>query len=43
MIRAPVGQIVGQINHVRPVRDEVFDLGEEYVSAAERLQRVTGA
>jgi NAD(P)H-dependent flavin oxidoreductase YrpB (nitropropane dioxygenase family) len=43
MIGAPVGQIVGQMNHVRPVRDVVFDLVEEYVSAAERLQRVTGA
>jgi hypothetical protein len=31
------------MNRVRPVRDVVFDLVEEYVSAAERLARVTGA
>jgi hypothetical protein len=43
MIGAPVGQIVGQMNAVRPVRDVVFDLVEEYVSAAERLAHVTGA
>jgi NAD(P)H-dependent flavin oxidoreductase YrpB (nitropropane dioxygenase family) len=43
MIGAPVGQIVGQMNHVRPVRDVVFELVEEYVGAAERLARVTGA
>ena len=43
LIGAPVGQIVGQMNAVRPVRDVMFDLVEEYVTASERLARVTGA
>ena len=34
---APVGQIVGRMNAVRPVRDVMFDLIEEYIEAAERL------
>jgi NAD(P)H-dependent flavin oxidoreductase YrpB (nitropropane dioxygenase family) len=34
---APVGQIVGSMNEVRPVRDVIFDLVEEYIEAAERL------
>jgi NAD(P)H-dependent flavin oxidoreductase YrpB (nitropropane dioxygenase family) len=33
----PVGQIVGRMNSVRPVRDVVFDLVEEFVEATERL------
>ncbi len=36
-----VGQIVGAMNQVRPVRDVMFQLVEEYVEAAERLARVT--
>jgi NAD(P)H-dependent flavin oxidoreductase YrpB (nitropropane dioxygenase family) len=43
MIGAPVGQIVGQMNAVRPVRDVMFDLVDEYVTASERLARVTDA
>ena len=42
LIGAPVGQVVGQMNQVRPVRDVMFDLVEEYVTASERLARVTG-
>jgi hypothetical protein len=42
MIGAPVGQIVGQMNAVRPVRDVMFDLVDEYVTATERLARVSG-
>jgi NAD(P)H-dependent flavin oxidoreductase YrpB (nitropropane dioxygenase family) len=34
----PVGQIVGQMNTVRPVRDVVYGLVEEYLSAVEHLQ-----
>jgi NAD(P)H-dependent flavin oxidoreductase YrpB (nitropropane dioxygenase family) len=34
---APVGQIVGQMNGVQPVRDVVFRLVEEYIEAAERI------
>ncbi len=41
MIGAPVGQIVGQMNQVRPVRDVMFDLVDEYVTAAERIARVS--
>ena len=33
----PVGQIVGQMNSVRPVRDVMFDLVNEYIEAVERL------
>ena len=35
----PVGQIVGRMTSVRPVRDVVFDLMEEFVEATERLDR----
>ncbi|MCU0310886.1 MAG: nitronate monooxygenase family protein [Acidimicrobiales bacterium] len=34
---APVGQIVGSMNEVRPVRDVMFQLVEEYIEAVERL------
>ncbi len=34
---APVGQIVGRMNEVRPVRDVMFQLVEEYIEAVERL------
>jgi NAD(P)H-dependent flavin oxidoreductase YrpB (nitropropane dioxygenase family) len=34
----PVGQIVGQMNAVRPVREVVRTLVEEYLEASERLQ-----
>jgi NAD(P)H-dependent flavin oxidoreductase YrpB (nitropropane dioxygenase family) len=33
----PVGQIVGRMTSVRPVRDVVFDLVAEFVEATERL------
>ncbi len=36
---APVGQIVGTMNRVRPVRDIMFDLVEEYLTAVDRLDR----
>jgi len=36
---APVGQIVGSMNDVRPVREVMFRLVEEYIEAAERLHR----
>jgi NAD(P)H-dependent flavin oxidoreductase YrpB (nitropropane dioxygenase family) len=34
---APVGQIVGRMNSVRPVRDVMFDLVSEYVDAVTGL------
>jgi NAD(P)H-dependent flavin oxidoreductase YrpB (nitropropane dioxygenase family) len=36
----PVGQIVGQMNAVRPVRDVIYRLVEEYLEAVERLQQL---
>ena len=33
----PVGQIVVTMNQVRPVRDVMYDLVEEYIVAAEGL------
>ncbi len=35
----PVGQIVGSMNRVRPVRDVMFALVDEYIAAAERIAR----
>jgi NAD(P)H-dependent flavin oxidoreductase YrpB (nitropropane dioxygenase family) len=34
----PVGQIVGQMNSVRPAREVIRTLVEEYLEASERLQ-----
>ena len=34
---APVGQIVGSMNSVRPVRDVMFDLVNDYIEAVEGL------
>jgi NAD(P)H-dependent flavin oxidoreductase YrpB (nitropropane dioxygenase family) len=36
---APVGQIVGRMNQVRPVRDVIFQLVEEYIDTVERLEK----
>jgi NAD(P)H-dependent flavin oxidoreductase YrpB (nitropropane dioxygenase family) len=35
---APVGQVVGMMNNVRPVRDVMQQLVEEYIDAVERLE-----
>ena len=35
---APVGQIVGRMNQVRPVRDVMYGLVEEYIETVERLE-----
>jgi NAD(P)H-dependent flavin oxidoreductase YrpB (nitropropane dioxygenase family) len=35
---SPVGQIVGRMNEVRPVRDVMFDLVEEWIAATQRLE-----
>ena len=37
----PVGQIVGSLNTVRPVREVVYSLIEEYAEAVERLNSIT--
>jgi NAD(P)H-dependent flavin oxidoreductase YrpB (nitropropane dioxygenase family) len=39
----PVGQIVGSMTTVRPVREVVYGLIEEYAEAVERLNRITEA
>jgi len=39
----PVGQIVVQMNRVRPVREVIYDLVQEYLEAVERLQRLSPA
>ena len=36
---APVGQIVGRMNQVQPVRDVMYALVEEYIETVERLER----
>jgi NAD(P)H-dependent flavin oxidoreductase YrpB (nitropropane dioxygenase family) len=38
----PVGQIVGRMNDVRPVREVIYALVEEYLEAVERLQKLGG-
>jgi NAD(P)H-dependent flavin oxidoreductase YrpB (nitropropane dioxygenase family) len=38
----PAGQIVGQINAMRPVKATMRQLVDEYFEAIERLQRLTG-
>jgi NAD(P)H-dependent flavin oxidoreductase YrpB (nitropropane dioxygenase family) len=37
----PIGQIVGSLNTVRPVKEVIMTLIEEYLEAVERLQRLT--
>jgi NAD(P)H-dependent flavin oxidoreductase YrpB (nitropropane dioxygenase family) len=37
----PVGQIVGRMNSVRPVREVIYGLVEEYLAAVDRLQALT--
>jgi NAD(P)H-dependent flavin oxidoreductase YrpB (nitropropane dioxygenase family) len=39
----PVGQIVGRMNEVRPVKDVIYDLVQEYLEASERLQRLAAS
>jgi NAD(P)H-dependent flavin oxidoreductase YrpB (nitropropane dioxygenase family) len=36
---APVGQIVGRMNRVQPVRDVMYSLVEEYIETVEKLER----
>src|SRR5581483_11325155 len=36
---APVGQIVGRMNKVKPVREVMYELVEEYIETVERLDR----
>jgi DNA topoisomerase VI subunit B len=36
----PVGQIVGTMNEIKSVREVVVEMVEEYLDAAERIQRL---
>ncbi len=38
----PVGQIVGQMNEVKPVRDVIYEMVEEYLETTERLSATLG-
>ncbi|MEV4188400.1 NAD(P)H-dependent flavin oxidoreductase [Streptosporangium canum] len=38
----PAGQIIGTMNQVRPAKDVVFAMVEQYIEATERLGRLTG-
>jgi hypothetical protein len=37
----PVGQIVGTMNVVQPVKDVIYQLVQEYLESVERLQSLT--
>ena len=39
----PVGQIVGRMNAVRPVKDVIYDLVQEYLESVDRLQALAAA
>jgi len=39
----PIGQIVGRLNEVRPVKEVIYDLVQEYLEATERLQGLLAA
>lgn len=39
----PIGQIVGSLNAVRPVKEVIMTLVEEYLEAVERLERLTAS
>jgi len=39
----PVGQIVGRMNDVQPVKDVIYNLVQEYLESVDRLQALTAA
>jgi NAD(P)H-dependent flavin oxidoreductase YrpB (nitropropane dioxygenase family) len=42
LVGLPVGQIVGAMKSVRPARDVIYTLIEEYIAAVERLNEISG-
>jgi NAD(P)H-dependent flavin oxidoreductase YrpB (nitropropane dioxygenase family) len=38
----PVGQIVGRLNDVRPTKDVIFEMVEEWIATTERLNTLLG-
>jgi NAD(P)H-dependent flavin oxidoreductase YrpB (nitropropane dioxygenase family) len=43
LVGIPVGQIVGRMNEVRPTREVVYDMVNEFVDAVHRLEGLLGA
>jgi NAD(P)H-dependent flavin oxidoreductase YrpB (nitropropane dioxygenase family) len=37
LLGMPVGQIVGEMNNVRPAKDVIFDMVEEFIEVTESL------
>jgi hypothetical protein len=40
---SPVGQIIGRVDRVRPAKDVVFDIIDEYVDTMQKLGSGLGA
>jgi NAD(P)H-dependent flavin oxidoreductase YrpB (nitropropane dioxygenase family) len=38
LVGTPVGQIAGMMTAIRPVRDIIFDMVEEYTTTVEKMQ-----
>jgi NAD(P)H-dependent flavin oxidoreductase YrpB (nitropropane dioxygenase family) len=36
----PVGQIVGRLNTVRPTKDVIFEMVEEWIATTQQLNRL---
>ena len=43
LMASPVGQIVGSMNSVKPVRDVIFDMVTEYIETVERIEALDDA
>ena len=39
----PVGQIVGRLNTVRPTKDVIFEMVEEWIETTQRLNNLIDA
>ena len=40
LVGTPVGQIVGKMSHVRPAREVIYEMVEEYLETMDRLTRL---
>ncbi|GIW42030.1 MAG: monooxygenase [Candidatus Binatia bacterium] len=43
LVGTPVGQIVGRMNSIRPARDVIYEMVEEFLDTVERLRQTLGA
>jgi NAD(P)H-dependent flavin oxidoreductase YrpB (nitropropane dioxygenase family) len=43
LVGSPVGQIVGRMNTVRPVREVIYDMVQEFIETTERLEQSLAA